>query len=408
MRDAPRLYVVGFCPERTSERLSEVLANAERIVVSESLRNLIFGIPGLESSKVEFYRKFSEAVELVRRNLEGGVCVAFLASGDPMFFGALRPLLKYFEGIPVEVVPAVSSLQLAFSRMALPWDDVAFFSLHGRRCGEEAVGDALSLLFRRKKVFLLTDERCGPKEVLEALRENGLTRVRVWVFERLGTPSERILCGTAESLSENSFGFPNCVYLELESSEDTPIFGLREEEVERAGYPVTKDEVRAVVVHKLRCREGDVVWDVGAGCGTVSCEVAALSPSVSVFAVEKNEERFRLLKKNVRRRGVFNVRCVLGEAPEALKELPRPNRVFVGGSGGRLKEIAREVASAMKEGILVIAATTVETLSEATEVLKEVGLFKEVVSVQVSRSRSLGGRTHLRAENPVFLVVGER
>lgn len=177
----------------------------------------------------------------------------------------------------------------------------------------------------------------------------------------------------------------------------------------REGVPLTREEVRVVALAKLRLPPAGVFWDVGAGTGSVAVEAARLMPGGKVFAVEDREERAALIRANRERFGLTNLTVVVGEAPAALGALPRPDRVFVGGSGGRLPEILaylRERLPVM--GRLVVSAVTLETLATAAGVLRWPGWQGEITGLSVVRGERVGERTLLRGGNPVFLVVAAK
>ncbi|MGQ9512604.1 precorrin-6Y C5,15-methyltransferase (decarboxylating) subunit CbiT [Thermodesulfitimonas sp.] len=177
----------------------------------------------------------------------------------------------------------------------------------------------------------------------------------------------------------------------------------------RDGVPLTREEVRVVVLAKLRLPLAGVFWDVGAGTGSVAVEAARLMPEGKVFAVEAEKERAALIRANRERFGLTNLTVVAGEAPAALGALPRPDRVFVGGSGGRLPEILAYLRELLPAGgRLVVSAVTLETLETAAGMLRWLGWQGEIISLSVVRGEKVGGRTLLRGGNPIFLVVAAR
>jgi precorrin-6Y C5,15-methyltransferase (decarboxylating) len=185
-------------------------------------------------------------------------------------------------------------------------------------------------------------------------------------------------------------------------------FGLKEDEISHSRGLITKDEVRAVSIHKLRLPRKGIFWDIGAGSGSVSVESARLFPLLKVYAVEKNEEQTANIGKNIDRFRLSNVAVISGMAPDILKDLPPPDRVFIGGSSGRLSGIIGCIAERMLKGVIVLNATTLETLNEATLLLEKYGLDPEVSQVSVSRSKIVGGQRHMAALNPIFIITGEK
>jgi precorrin-6Y C5,15-methyltransferase (decarboxylating) len=185
-------------------------------------------------------------------------------------------------------------------------------------------------------------------------------------------------------------------------------FGLSEDEIAHSRGLITKDEVRAVSIHKLRLPQKGVLWDVGAGSGSVSIEAARLLPGLRVYAIERNREQIELIQENKKKLGATNITTTCGEAPEILRDLPPPDRVFIGGHGGNLSGIVRRIKEKMPKGIIVINAIALETLNEAILVLENNGFDPEVSQVSVSRSKIVGGQRHMSALNPVFVIKGEK
>src|SRR3989339_450267 len=184
-------------------------------------------------------------------------------------------------------------------------------------------------------------------------------------------------------------------------------FGLTEDDIMHSRGLITKDEVRAVTIHKLRLPQRGVLWDIGAGSGSVSVETARLYPEIKVFAVEKDKEQIKNIRENRIKFDAVNIEIIIGGAPDALLNLPRPDRVFIGGSGGKLKEIIDLIAK-MQTAIIVINAATIETLNEAVQNLENNGFEVEVSELSVSRSKSIAGKKHMSALNPVFIIIGEK
>ena len=185
-------------------------------------------------------------------------------------------------------------------------------------------------------------------------------------------------------------------------------FGLKESEIEHSKGLITKDEVRAVTLHKLRLPQQGVFWDIGAGSGSVSIEASRLCPGLKVFAIEKNEERLNCIDENKSKFSAMNIDIVQGEAPGAFEGLPAPDRVFVGGSGGSLDDIISSINGKMHSGIIIINAATLETLNEAVQCLEKKGFSVDVCEVSVSRSKMIGRKRHMSALNPIFIIAGEK
>jgi precorrin-6Y C5,15-methyltransferase (decarboxylating) len=326
--------------------------------------------------------------------------VVVLASGDPAFFGILRALREH--GHAPEVLPAVSSVATAFARIGLPWDDAVVVSAHGRD-----PRTAVNACRAMPKVAVLTSPACGPKEIGAELA--GWDRV-LWVAERLGGPGERVVrCSPAEAATRD-WADPNVV---IALDEERPADGPRVHDQpaappdgwayaedayrHRAGM-ITKWEVRAVVLSRLRPTLGTLIWDVGAGSGSVGIECA--EHRAAVIAVERDPAACDLIRRNARSSGV---RVVEGAAPEAYDRLPDPDAVFLGG-GGR---DALTGALARRPATVVATFAAVDRAATARGLLADAGYEVEGVQLAASRFADLpGGSFRLEAQNPVFVLTG--
>ena len=326
-------------------------------------------------------------------------CVLF--SGDSGFYSGARLLAKALEGTDTELrqLPGISSLQVFAARLGLAWQDWKLCSAHGVDC------DPVSCVCEGKPAFFLTGGRVSPAGLCRQLQEAGLGFLRAFTGENLGCEGERIRSGTAAGLAAETF-LPLSVLLVEAAPRPAPrTSGIPDGDFLRAEHiPMTKQEVRAVALAKLCVHPGEVCWDIGAGTGSVSIELALQAGKV--FAIERNPEALQLLRQNRERFGAWNLSLREGTAPDALQDLAAPDAVFAGGSGGRLKEILRAVHSANPAARICVSAVTVETLALAQETLRELEYNVQICQIAVSRSRTVGGYTMLRAENPVFLISG--
>ena len=255
---------------------------------------------------------------------------------------------------------------------------------------------------------MLTGGNVRAQDICKELAARGLGEVRISVGERLSYPDERIVTGPAAELAGEEFDSLAVLLAENPSPLVRPwnAPGLPDQGFLRGDVPMTKEEVRALVLSKLRPQPQHVAWDVGAGTGSVSVELALACPAGRVYAVERKPEALDLLKRNKRRFGVHNLEIVDGTAPEALKGLPAPDRVFLGGTSGSLEEILRLVFCKNPEARVVCTAVTLETVGEAARYFSGLG-EADMVQLSVTHTRQ-AGRYHLMdAQNPVWIFSGE-
>lgn len=398
----------------------------DRIVVIDNVRETIDYI------RAEV-RKSKPQVEDETSVLPDFRTICLLASGDPMFFGIGRVITEEFDKSIVEIYPDLSSIQVAFSRIKEAWNGAFLMSVHGgpdpskRRRLEYAMNDIPLLLARHNKIAILTDNVNNPAKIAEVLNSKLQTpdsKFQMFVCERLCYPDEKIIKGMPEEIAGMSFTYPNVVIIvrknestEVQKSETSALprfrtsglfFGLKEDELQHSGGLITKDEARAVTIHKLRLPQKGVLWDIGAGSGSVSIESARLCPALEVYSIEKDEEQILNISANRSRFNAVNIQTVKGWAPDALKDLPTPDRVFIGGSGGRMDAIITMISEKMSSGVVGINATTIDTLNEAVRGLEKNNFIVDISEVSVSRSKMVGGKRHMSALNPVFIIKGER
>ena len=327
-----------------------------------------------------------------------------LLSGDTGFYSGAKGLWPLLGNHEVITIPGISSLSYFCARLQTTWQDARLVSAHGR--SHNAVGE----IQRSAKVFALTGGATKAEDICRALAERGLGQVRVSVGERLSYADERIVTGTAAELAGETF----CPSLSVPVAVNPdpvvrPVEWLRPA---RRGlppggtWPMTKEEVRALALSKLRLEAHHVVWDVGAGTGSVSVECALSCPAGRVYAVEKKEEALALLAENRARFHAANLEVVAGTAPEALEALSAPDRVFLGGTSGSLEDILNVIFRKNPAARVVCTAVTLETVGEAARCFA--GLEgADMVQVAVTRTRP-AGRYHLMdAQNPVWIFSGE-
>ena len=334
--------------------------------------------------------------------------VAVLASGDPGFFGIVRLLGERFGSESLRVLPAVSSIALAFARAGLSWDDAAVVSAHGRDPRR-----AVNICRAHPKVAVLTAPGFGPAELASELE--GWDRFFV-IAEELGGPGERVTRCHAAGMIGKEWRDPNVVLVLDEDRgfsgkgwistgiESPRRWALPTSEFEHRSGMITRPETRAQVLARLGPGPGDLVWDVGAGSGSVAIECARLG--AAAIAVEHDPGSCVRIRRNAVRYGV-GVRVVEDAAPGALADLPQPDVVFVGGSGETFGEIVEVCASRALRSV-VLTLVGLERVVPAGEILQGCGLEVETICLQVSRVKGVGSLHRLVAESPVFIMSGSR
>ena len=331
-----------------------------------------------------------------------------LLSGDAGFYSGAKKLLPLLDGCEVEVLPGLSSLSVLCARLGTSYEDVYCVSCHGRDV--DPVVDVAS----HRRMFILVGGEGGMAGLCRTLTEAGLGHVRVSVGERLGYPEERITTGTAAELVERTFDSLSAALIENDwAAPFTP--GLPDELFQRgrgadgAVVPMTKREVRAMALSCLGLTEDAVCWDIGAGTGSVSIEMALQARRGRVYAIEKKAAALDLLRENTGRFHTRNVEIVAGSAPEACRDLPAPTHAFIGGSSGNLRELIALLLEKNPAVRIVAAAVSLETAAELTAAMEEFDFaVKEAVALSAARSRTAGSYYLMIAQNPVYLFTLQR
>ncbi|HJQ28208.1 MAG TPA: precorrin-6y C5,15-methyltransferase (decarboxylating) subunit CbiE [Rubrobacter sp.] len=396
------ITVVGLDGRPLDGEVERLLEDAALVAGGERHLKLV----GVESERAVVLKgDLSDALA----RIEGTVGpVVVLASGDPGFFGIVRLLGARFGRENLRVVPGLSSVALAFARAGLSWDDAVTVSAHGRDPRR-----AVNLCRAHPKVAVLTSPQFGPAELAQTLE--GLDRSFV-VAEKLGEQDERIFHGDGATVAGMEWEDPNVVLILdegrvsrsrgwISSGLRSPErWGLPEDEFERRSGMITKSATRAFILSRLGPGPGDLIWDVGAGSGSVAIESARLG--AATIAIERDPGSCARIRRNAERHGVY-VQVIEGGAPEVLRDLPGPDSVFVGGTGGAFEEVVRLAAVRARRSV-VLALVTLERVVPAAQTLEDCGLEVETTFLQTSRMKDVGGLHRLAAESNTFVVSGSR
>lgn len=402
-----KIHIIGVDPAGMSSDAQKVLLQCSCIV--SDLRHL----KGIEvgSAEVIPVSPLAQSLAMISEKVKT-THVAVLASGDPLFFGIGRKIIREFGKENVEIYPAVSTMQLACARFKETWDDAAFISLHGRQAGHLP-----ALLLKHKKLFLLGDSKHNPSVIAEKLlvhfREqkniSGAASYMIFVAEDLGLEQEKITQGTLEEIAGQEFSDLNVMLIKYEGSEEVPsfVFGLQETDIAHSRGLITKNEVRAATLHKLQLPSTGVFWDIGAGSGSVALEAARICPDLAIFAIEQKDEGLVNIRQNVKKYSAHNVSIIPGTAPGCLAGLPAPDRVFIGGSGGNLESVIHSVSNQINGcGRVVINAVTEKTGKAAPDLLHEAGFTVEVCEVSVKRWQYPPVADAVTTFHPIQIISG--
>jgi precorrin-6Y C5,15-methyltransferase (decarboxylating) len=362
-------------------------------------------------SRLEAAAGLEDLVE--RIEAAGPKRVVVLASGDPLFYGTARYVCGKLGKDRFEVVPHVSSMQLAFARVKESWEDAFLANLSG-----QSIERVIDKVRSAETVGLFTSEQWPPAAVARALLDEGIDSFQAYVCENLGSPDERVTQGTLADIAKDSFGPLNVMILVRKARAAEPgqagsrLFGNADEcflqSRPKRGL-LTPAEVRSLALAELSLRPTSVVWDVGAGSGSVGLEAARIARDGVVHAIEMDPDDHQLIRENARRFGVTNLQPVLGRAPEAWATLPDPDAIYVGGSGRDVAMLVEQAWGRLKAGgRLVTACNSIENLAAVHALLRARSGDAAYWMVNIARGIEQMDRIRFESLNPTFLIAATK
>lgn len=333
-----------------------------------------------------------------------------LFSGDSGFYSGCHALYAALEQeireqrlrAEVHIMPGISSVACLASCIGISYQDAAVYSMHGKE-----VCNLIRRIKHNSKTFLLMSGVRDVNRLGRLLIEADMTECRIVTGYRLSYEDQMVTNHTPQECCElNREGLYTCFVSNPYATDRQLTHGIADEEFIRDKVPMTKEEIREVSICKLRLHDKAVVYDVGSGTGSVAVETASLSDDIRVYAIERNKEAVSMIKRNQEKFGLQNITVVEGAAPESLSGLPKATHAFIGGSGGRLKDILSVLRQINPEMRVVINAVTMETVCEVKEILSLYDIREEeIVQIQASRARKAGNYHLMQAENPVWICA---
>lgn len=332
--------------------------------------------------------------------LEQEGSTAILLSGDTGFYSAAKTLSARLAGQgTIHMLPGMSSIQVFCAKAGTSYEDAVLLSMHGRS------GSLTGAVSYNHKVIALTGGENKVHVLCRTLVKAGLMDVLVTVGENLGAPEERMVSGAPEQLAQMEFG-DLCVMMVQNSCPADAGHALRDDEFIRGEVPMTKQEVRWLVCDLLCVHPTDVVYDIGAGTGSVSMDLARRAHRGQVYALECKPEGLELIAANRKQTGCYNVTALQAMAPDGLESLPPPNCAFIGGSRGNMAEIVAAIRQKNPHTRVIITAIALETVQAAVQALETNGFTAEISCVNISRAKKVGSYHMMMAQNPVYLIGG--
>lgn len=400
----------------------EALKHADIVIAATRVLKLFSALLTAAECK-DLTGHLGQLPEWISGALAGQKKVVVLATGDPLCHGIASFLSKKLGAEQLDILPNISSIQLAFSRIGMAWQDAKICSVHHKDAGEWQTGsDAehgfyslLQDINQHDKLAILTSPENNPARIARMLSmENMAELFSMVVAENLLSADEKIFQDLSiAELAQHTFNGNNVVILSrLQTKKPELLFGYADEAFKQRKPDkglITKREVRAVSLARMQLSTTSIVWDIGAGSGSVGIEAAKLCPRGHVYAIEKNSADFTIARENAGDFGLHNYTLIENKAPQGMADWPTPDAVFIGGSGGELAQlITLCMAKLLAGGCLVMNFVTIENLSTALEALKLSGASWDITQLQASRSQPILHMHRMRAENPVWIVCAQQ
>lgn len=371
---------------------SQVLIGAKRMLMPFRNMKLKEGTVFFQSYKPQEIKEYIEKQESEQ--------ISILLSGDVGFYSGAKKLLEVLSDYDVRLVPGISSLVYFCSKLRTTWEDVCLGSLHGRTC------NWVQLIKRNKKTFLLLSGGKDVKMLCKKLIYYGMGKVVLHIGERLSYADERIVSEQAERIQHFDYDNLLVVLAENKEAKDKVALSIPDEQFIRDKVPMTKQEVRNITIGKLGLCSDAIVYDVGAGSGSVSIEIALQSPDIQVYAIEKEKVACELIEKNKQKFAADNVEVVCGMAPGNLSSLPVPTHVFIGGSAGNMEAILSVVYEKNPNVTVVLNTVSLNSLSQVLELAKKHEEWElDIVQIQTSKAKTLGAYQLMMGQNPVYVIT---
>lgn len=333
--------------------------------------------------------------------------VVLTVSGDPLMYSLYKTILNdpISTDWNLEIIPGIGSLQMLGAAFGETMEDAKLLSVHGRSMSAGSIALAVT---ENPKVFFLCSKEQGPAWLAQIMLEYHLNDVTVYAGSNLSYEDEMLKKGSPEEMAKEEF--PSlCVAMiknPAPKAVTRPCF-LSDGDFERDKTPMTKEEIRVLILHKMKLHADDIVWDVGAGTGSISIECARQVPFGEVHAVERNDLAISLIGKNKEKFSCDNLTIWQGDAAEEVKKLPVPTKVFIGGSGGKLAQIMEVIASFGSPVQVTVSAVTIETIAESNEILGQYDKDFDVIQATVGRGRKIGSYHIMDTNNPVMIFTAQ-
>jgi len=392
-----RVIIAGMGPGSKScitEEVKEAIDNADVLIGSKRLIEEY-------TDKKTFYAVTADNIMKIIEQEEAKEYVV-LMSGDTGFYSGTRKLINKLEGkYEYHILPGISSVIYFAARIGKPWENAAFVSLHGKK------QSYIPVVLQNELTYFLTQGNVS--QICKGLQQAGLSKVRIWIGENLSYENEKVSSGEVSEFTEYEAAGLTVMAVYNDCSHTFSITGIPDDYFVRSDVPMTKREIRASVLSRMAVSKNSCIYDIGAGTGSVSVELALHAPYGTVYAVERTEEGCGLIEKNAEKFGLNNIEIIHGNAADIIDNLPVPDEVFIGGSGGEEEYIFNSILKKNPYVHVVVTAVTLETLQNTISLMEKNDMsVVDIVQIAVTQVKKRGGYHMMSANNPVFIIEGRR
>ncbi len=392
------LLGIGAGKNTLTQQAQQILKKADCII---GAKRMIETIEDMEKDTFICY-KSEEIAAFIKQNINyNNIVVVF--SGDIGYYSGAKKLYHLLENVTVKTISGVPSVCYFMAKIYTSWEDAKLISVHSQY--ENIIGYVLQY----HKIVVLLGGRYDTANICKEICSRGLPNVKIMIGENLSYETEKITEGTAEQFQNIETSSLAILYIENNNIlQKTQNLGIKDEYFIRDAIPMTKREVRTVAISYMNLKQNDIVWDIGAGTGSVSVEIALQCPFGMVYAIEKKQQAITLLEKNKKKWNVYNMDIVFGQAPDILQTLPAPDKIFIGGSSGKVKESVQTALQKNASVEIVATAISLETIRDLQQCFSDLGIEYQCTQISISKSEAVKNYHIMKAQNPVFIFCGRR
>lgn len=403
-----RLTIIGIGPgsaEYFMPAARNRMREAHTVIAARRILPMLREVCGAVETEFLPMGKIKDTLEMIDGLLREEKEVALIVSGDPLMYSLYKTILnqEISADWEMEVIPGIGSMQMLGAAFGETMEDACLVSVHGR---SRTPGSVALCVTENPKVFFLCSKEQGPAWLSQIMLDYHLDDVEVFAGANLSYEDQILESGSPAEMAKKEF--PSLCVAMIKNPHPRPVTRpcfLSDEDFERGRTPMTKEEIRVLILHKMKIHPDDVIWDIGSGTGSVSVECARQAPFGQVHSVERDEAAVHLIEKNRDKFELDNLFIYQGDAAERTADLPVPDKVFIGGSGGKLGEIMKNIAAFDREIRVTVSAVTLETIAEAGEILGNYDADYDVIQATVGRGRKIGSYHIMDTNNPVMIFT---